>query len=50
MTQEEFARHRGVSAKVIKAMNRIAQFFGLEVAFVPIRRETQPVTDRIANG
>lgn len=51
MTQEEFARHRGVSARVIKAvelgqanptmatMNRIGQFFGLEVAFVPIMRE-----------
>jgi len=51
MTQEEFARHRGVSARVIKAielgqgnptvatMNRIGQFFGLEVAFVPIRRD-----------
>lgn len=50
MTQEEFARHRGVSARVIKAieldqgnptvatMNRIGQFFGLEVGFVPIRR------------
>jgi transcriptional regulator with XRE-family HTH domain len=53
MTQEEFARHRGVSARVIKAielgqgnptvatMNRIGQFFGLEVAFVPIKREVQ---------
>lgn len=53
MTQEEFARHRGVSARVIKAielgqgnptvatMNRIGQFFGLEVAFVPLRRSTQ---------
>lgn len=51
MTQDEFARHRGVSARVIKAielgqgnptvatMNRIGQFFGLEVAFVPIRRD-----------
>lgn len=50
MTQEEFARHRGVSARVVKALelgqgnptvatlNRIGQFFGLEVAFVPIRR------------
>ena len=50
MTQEEFARHRGVSARVIKAielgqgnptvatLNRIGQFFGLEVAFVPARR------------
>jgi transcriptional regulator with XRE-family HTH domain len=50
MTQEEFARHRGVSARVIKAielgqgnptvatLNRIGQFFGLEVAFVPVRR------------
>jgi DNA-binding XRE family transcriptional regulator len=53
MTQEEFARHRGVSARVIKAielgqgnptvatMNRIGRFFGLEVAFVPIQRELQ---------
>jgi transcriptional regulator with XRE-family HTH domain len=51
MTQEEFARHRGVSARVIKAielgqanptvatMNRIGQFFGLEVAYVPIKRD-----------
>lgn len=46
MTQEEFARHRGVSTKVIKeieggkgnptvqTLNRIGEFFGLEVAFV----------------
>lgn len=65
MTQEEFARHRGVSARVIKAielgqanptvatMNRIGQFFGLEVAFVPVKRELhaddqpQSVSDRI---
>lgn len=50
MTQEEFARHRGVSARVIKALelgqgnptvatlNRIGEFFGLEVAFVPRRQ------------
>lgn len=50
MTQEDFARHRGVSARVIKALelgqgnptvatlNRIGQFFGLEVTFVPIKR------------
>jgi DNA-binding XRE family transcriptional regulator len=50
MTQEEFARHREVSARVIKAielgqgnptvatLNRIGQFFGLEVGFVPVRR------------
>jgi DNA-binding XRE family transcriptional regulator len=50
MTQEEFAQHRGVSARVIKAielgqgnptvatLNRIGEFFGLEVAFVPVRR------------
>lgn len=50
MTQEEFARHREVSARVIKAielgqgnpavamLNRIGQFFSLEVGFVPIRR------------
>ena len=68
MTQEEFARHRGVSARVIKAielgqgnptvatMNRIGQFFGLEVAFVPIQRELpaeeqpQPDKDRMSNG
>ena len=49
MTQEEFARHREVSARVIKAielgkgnptvatLNRIGQFFGLEVAFVPVQ-------------
>lgn len=47
MTQDEFARHRGVSARVIKAieldqanptvatLNQIGDFFGLEVAFVP---------------
>ena len=68
MTAEEFARHRGVSARVIKAielgqgnptvatMNRIGQFFGLEVAFVPIQRELnadeqpQPDNDRMSNG
>ncbi len=50
MTQEEFAQHRGVSARVIKAielgqgnptvatLNRIGAFFGLEVAFVPVGR------------
>lgn len=49
MTQEDFARHREVSARVIKAielgqgnptvatLNRIGQFFGLEVGFVPTR-------------
>lgn len=53
MTQEEFARHRGVSARVIKAvelgqanptvatMNRIGEFFGLQVGFVPIERALQ---------
>lgn len=52
MTQQEFARHRGVSARVVKAielgqanptvatLNQIGQFFGLEVGFVPIRRTT----------
>jgi DNA-binding XRE family transcriptional regulator len=60
MTQEEFARHREVSARVIKAielgqgnptvatLNRIGQFFGLEVGFVPVKRkpaaETVPQT------
>lgn len=57
MTQDEFARHRGVSARVIKAlelgqgnptvatMNRIGQFFGLEVGFVPVRRNA-PLVDQ----
>jgi len=57
MTQEEFAQHRGVSARVIKAielgqgnptvatLNRIGQFFGLEVAFVPIQR-AQPAMEQ----
>lgn len=63
MTQEEFARHRGVSARVIKAvelgqgnptvatLNRIGEFFGLEVAFVPVRRtspDAQPQPDAVA--
>jgi len=51
MTQDEFAAHRGVSARVIKAielgqgnptvatLNRIGEFFGLEVAFVPVHRK-----------
>lgn len=50
MTQEEFALHRGVSTRVVKGLelgqgnptvatlNRIGEFFGLEVGFVPIRR------------
>lgn len=54
MTQEEFARHRGVSARVIKALelgqgnptvatlNRIAELFGLEVALVPKQRLHTP--------
>lgn len=68
MTQEDFARHRGVSARVVKAielgqgnptmatLNRIGQFFGLEVAFVPIRREAQaaeslqPEKDSVASS
>ncbi len=62
MTQEEFARHRGVSARVIKAielgqgnptvatMNRIGEFFGLEVAFVPIKRDSQAAEPRQPAG
>lgn len=54
MTQEEFAQHRGVSARVVKALelgkgnptvatlNRIGEFFGLEVAFVPVKRQVPP--------
>lgn len=57
MTQEEFAQHRGVSARVIKAielgqgnptvatLNRIGEFFGLEVAFVPLRRGAAHIID-----
>lgn len=57
MTQEEFAKHRGVSARVIKAieleqgnptvgtLNRIGEFFGLEVAFVPVRRKMTPAAE-----
>lgn len=53
MTQDEFAKHRGVSARVIKAieleqgnptvatLNRIGQFFGREMAFVPVRSKKQ---------
>jgi transcriptional regulator with XRE-family HTH domain len=63
MTQEEFARHRGVSARVVKALelgqgnptvatlNRIGEFFGLEVAFVPVRRtspDAQPQPTAVA--
>jgi transcriptional regulator with XRE-family HTH domain len=57
MTQQEFAQHRGVSARVIKAielgqgnptvatLNRIGEFFGLEVAFVPVRRKAETVDE-----
>ena len=57
MTQDEFAADRGVSARVIKAielgqgnptvatLNRIGEFFGLEVAFVPIRRAELPTSE-----
>jgi len=50
LTQEEFARHREVSARVIKAielgqanptvatLNQIGQFFGLEVGFIPVAK------------
>jgi transcriptional regulator with XRE-family HTH domain len=50
MTQEEFAEHRRVSPRVIKAielgqgnptvatLNKIGEFFGLEVGFVPASR------------
>jgi len=48
MTQEEFARHRSVSVKelqevelgqgnpTVATLNQIANFFGLEVAFIPM--------------
>ncbi|MGS0740916.1 helix-turn-helix transcriptional regulator [Glaciimonas sp. GG7] len=54
LTQTEFAAHRGVSAKVIKeiergignptvnTLNRIGQFFGLEVAFVRSEKLRSP--------
>lgn len=66
LTQEEFARHREVSARVIKALelgqgnptvatlNRIGEFFGLEVAYVPIKRmpisTASAQTDKEAQG
>jgi len=58
MTQDEFAQHRGVSARVIKALelgqgnptvatlNRIGEFFGLEVGFVPVKRAKNDETHR----
>jgi DNA-binding XRE family transcriptional regulator len=57
MTQDEFAQHRGVSARVIKAielgqgnptvatLNRIGEFFGLQIGFVPIKRTGTKHTD-----
>ncbi|MEX5748628.1 helix-turn-helix transcriptional regulator [Massilia sp. X63] len=57
LTQEEFARHREVSARVIKALelgqgnptvatlNRIGEFFGLEVAFVPSKQIRSSATE-----
>jgi len=62
MTQEEFAQHRGVSARVIKALelgqgnptvatlNRIGEFFGLEVAFVPIQRGPAVADEQLATA
>jgi DNA-binding XRE family transcriptional regulator len=50
LTQAEFAAHRGVSRRVIQdiergtgnptveSLNSIAKLFGLQVGFVPIRR------------
>lgn len=47
LTQEQFAQHRAIGTRVVKALelgqgnptvatlNRIAEFYGLEVAFVP---------------
>ncbi|MCC2963354.1 helix-turn-helix domain-containing protein [Massilia sp. IC2-278] len=61
LTQDEFARHREVSARVIKAielgqanptiatLNQIGKFFGLEVGFVPVAK-TAPVTESPRNG
>lgn len=57
MTQEEFAVHRGVSTKVIKeieggkgnptvqTLNRIGEFFGLQVAFVRTATLREGVSD-----
>jgi DNA-binding XRE family transcriptional regulator len=54
LTQAEFAAHRGVSRRVIQdiergtgnptvdSLNSIAKLFGLQVGFVPIRRN-EPV-------
>lgn len=65
MTQDEFARHRGVGARVVKdietananptvaTLNRIGALFGLEVAFVPIIQPRVPsieAPDEAASG
>ena len=54
LTQTEFAAHRGVSRRVIQdiergtgnptveSLNSIAKIFGLQVGFVPIRRNAPP--------
>jgi transcriptional regulator with XRE-family HTH domain len=56
MTQEEFAEHRRVSPRVIKAielgqgnptvatLNKIGEFFGLEVGFVPASRSASAMS------
>jgi len=61
LTQDEFARHREVSARVIKAielgqanptiatLNQIGKFFGLEVGFVPVAKAA-PVTEEPKPG
>lgn len=57
LTQAEFAKHRGVSARVImeiergtgnptiKTLNQIAAIFGLEVGFVRRQRSPQDATE-----
>jgi len=61
LTQDEFARHREVSARVIKAielgqanptiatLNQIGRFFGLEVGFVPVAKAA-PATEEPQSG
>ncbi len=59
MTEEDFARHRGVNAQLIKelelgqgdptvvTLNQIGGFFGLKVAFIPVRK-TSVVKDELS--
>jgi transcriptional regulator with XRE-family HTH domain len=58
LTQAEFAAHRGLSRRVIQdiergignptveSLNSIAKLFGLQVGFVPLRRNEAALQNR----